>query len=177
MPDIAWKLAALLLVAAFSWSVAAKLIRLSVWRETLARYRLPRLLGSLALAGAPASELIAAGMILVGLLHAGAALVLFLLAAFSLAVLRLRTIEGDRLPCGCFGKTKVRDYRLILARNAALGLAAAVVLGAPRDADIYAGMSVPRASEVLPATLVLLGIALAVWLAVTVVSSFRKGRS
>lgn len=177
MPVIAWKLAALLLAATFSWSAVIKALRPRLWRQTLARYRLPSPLGGAALFGAPMLELAVAGGILAGLVHAGSALALGLLAAFSLAVLRLRSIEGDRLPCGCFGKTDARDYRAILARNAALAGAAALALMAPRDARVLSGLAAPGASELLPALLVLLGIALALWLAITVASSLGKGRS
>lgn len=177
MPDLVWKLAALVLVVTFSWSTVAKVARPALWRETLARYRPAQPLDTLALFGAPLFEAAVVGGIAGGLPHASAALALALLAAFSLAVLRLRGLEGDRLPCGCFGKTKARDFRLMLARNAALAVAAALVLGAPRDARFLAGLAVPQASEIIPAVLVLLGIALALWLAITVASSFRKGRS
>ncbi|MGI8773540.1 MAG: MauE/DoxX family redox-associated membrane protein [Actinomycetota bacterium] len=177
MPDIAWKLAALLLVVTFSWSAVVKAVRPRLWRETLARYRLPRPLGGAGLFGAPLLELAVAAGVVAGLVHPAGALALGLLAGFSLAVLRLRSIEGDRLPCGCFGKTTARDYRLILARNGLLAAAAAVVLSAPRDADLFSGLAAPRPSELVPAFLVLLGIALALWLAITVASSFGKGRS
>ena len=43
------------------------------------------------------------------------------LVGFSAAIVRARVRDGrDAVACGCFGGSRARDYRLLLARNAAL---------------------------------------------------------
>jgi hypothetical protein len=73
-------------------------------------------------------------LLVAGRTAAGGALALTLLAAFSVAIVRLqRILDSKSVPCGCLGGDNARDYRLLLARNAALA-AAAVALwasGAP----------------------------------------------
>lgn len=173
MFDAIVKVAALLLVVVFAWSGAAKVIRWSEWSRLLDRYRLGP--ASRVLRGAvPLGEVVVAGLIVTESQRLGAAAALALLAGFSGAVLRLRAIEGDRLPCGCFGKTQVRDYRLTLARNSFLVLLAAIVL-LRGDVTLYGGLSGPSGDELVPVALIVSGIGAAVWLGVSVRRSFRRG--
>ncbi len=163
--------AALVLAVAFGWAALAKVARLQAWRRTLAGYRLPEALERAVLGVVPLAEGTAAVLLVAGddVTRSGAALVVALLSAFSLAVLRARRIQGDRLPCGCFGGSGRRDYRLMLARNALLGGLAAAVLLVPRVASFE--LEAPDASQVLPAALAALGLALVSWL----VLAARKG--
>lgn len=67
---------------------------------------------------------------------------------------------GDRLPCGCFGGDKLRDARLMLARNSALALLASVALLEGRAP----AFSPPAAGEALPALLAVIGAVLTAWM-------------
>ena len=163
-----------LLAVAFVWAAVAKASRPSAWRVALGGYRLPGPLLVPALVGVPAAEILAGFLLAAGgvATRAGAALCVGLLAAFSLAVLRARRLQGDRLPCGCFGGNGSRDYRLMLVRNAFLGGVAAAVLLVPRLADYE--LEAPSSSQVVPALLVVVGVALIAWLAVSVTRGFGR---
>jgi hypothetical protein len=162
--------ASLLLAAAFGWAALAKILRPGAWRAALAGNRLPAPVSKIASVGVPGGEITVAVLLALGgdRARAGAAAAVALLSAFSIAVLRARRLAGDRLPCGCFGGNGARDYRLMLVRNAALGLLAAVVLLAPE-----VELEVPERSEVVPAALVALGLTLIAWL-VNALRGFRR---
>ena len=117
----------------------------------------------------PVAEIVAGVLLAAGgdASKAGAALSVALLAAFSSAGLRARRSGGDRLPCGCFGGSGERDYRLMLVRNAILGAVAAAILTVPGAATYE--LEVPDASQIVPALLVAVGAGLAIWLLTTVV--------
>ena len=157
-----------LLALAFFWAAIAKASRPSGWRSALLGYRLPRGTVTPALVLVPVAEIAAGVLLSVGGVSskAGAALAVSLLGAFSLAVLRARRLQGDRLPCGCFGGSRSRDYRLMLVRNGFLGLVAAAILLVPRVARYE--LEAPPASQLLPAVLVGLGVVLIAWLVTTV---------
>jgi hypothetical protein len=124
----------------------------------------------------PVVEIVVPVLFVVGNVGAGAALVVALVGAFSLAVLRARAVEGDRLPCGCFGRSKARDYRLMLVRNAALGVAAGTLLLAGRDVPVFDGVGAPRSSDVIPLTLSAIGLVAAAWAVWAAGSALRKGQ-
>jgi hypothetical protein len=92
------------------------------------------------------------GLAIAGLSRAEGALALVLLMAFSAALLRARGIVGSEVPCGCFGGPKARDYRLLLTRNGALGLLAALVLVEGGSTDLT-GLSAPHLADLVPAAL------------------------
>jgi hypothetical protein len=157
-----------LLALAFAWAAIAKVSRFGAWRGALNGYRLPKAIEGPALVLVPVVEIIVAGLLVGGgdVTKAGAALSVALLAGFSLAVLRARRLQGDRLPCGCFGGAGSRDYRLMLLRNAFLGAVAAAILLVPDVAGYE--LEPPDASQAVPALLVALGVALLAWLLVSV---------
>lgn len=157
-----------LLAVAFFWAAVAKASRPSAWRTALLGYRLPRGAVTPVLVGVPVAEVLAGFLLAAGgaATKAGAALSVALLAAFSGAVLRARRLQGDRLPCGCFGGAGTRDYRLMLVRNAFLGAVAAAVLLVPRIARFE--LDAPSSGQVVPALLVAAGAGLIAWLAVSV---------
>jgi hypothetical protein len=107
--------------------------------------------------------------------RAGAALAVALLAAFSLVVLRGRSRQGEKLPCGCFGRSRERDYRTMLLRNALLGLLAAVVLLSEREGSALAGVSLPDGAELFPALLVAIGVLVAAWTGYQLMTTARRG--
>jgi hypothetical protein len=157
-----------LLAVVFFWAAIAKASRPSAWRQALVGYRLPNGIVTPALVLVPVLEIVAGVLLSSGgdASKAGAALSVALLGAFSLAVLRARSLQGDRLPCGCFGGSGSRDYRLMLVRNAVLGSVAALILLVPRVAS-YEIDRLP-ASDVLPAVMVAIGVVLIGWLVATV---------
>lgn len=136
MPALVIALCALVLAAAFGWAACAKALYWASWHNALTSYALPEpLLPSVAI-GIPALELLLLALMLGGRVLVGAALTLLLLGGFSMAVLRAMVLHrSTRLPCGCFGRTKARDYRALLVRNGFLGALAAVVLIGGREVD------------------------------------------
>lgn len=150
-----WALALL-----FGWAAVAKLARFSAWKATLKGYALSRPLEILALPVVPVAEAAVVLLALSGQTGQSAALAVTLLIMFSAAVVRARGRHGRELPCGCFGKRKVRDYRALLLRNLALGIAAATVLTGEPGRPLLEGLRPPRLDETLPALLLLLGLAL-----------------
>jgi Methylamine utilisation protein MauE len=153
------RLAAIVLALTLGWAGVAKAVRFVPWRSSLVGYRLPRSVFPFVLLGLPILELATAALLLTSYTRTGAAMALALVAAFSAAIVRARAITGDRVPCGCFGETKTRDYRSMLVRNAALALAAAVVMVRGEGGGPLQGFAPPRAGELLPAALVIVGVA------------------
>lgn len=157
-------LAAAILAGAFAWAAAAKVLRWGVWRDALPAYRLGPL-EALAAVAVPLAEITVVALVVGGRPAAAGVVALALLAAFSLALVRART--GGEAPCACFGRRKVRSLRVLLARNAALAVAAALSLGAEGRR-----LSLP-AMDPLPAALALLGAAAAVGLGLAAVRWLR----
>ena len=154
---------AVALAIAFGWAAISKLASLPRWRRSLRGYALPRVLERAALLGTPALEVVTVGIILTGPLDVAGALSLALLASFSVVVLRARATQGDRLPCGCFGGTTERDYRLMLVRNAVLGLPAGALM-LSGNAGLINRLEAFKGSDFLPLGLVLLAGGLIVWM-------------
>lgn len=173
MPTVMYSLAAAALALVFAWSAAAKLVRMGVWRAALEGYRLP-ITGALAVA-VPVVEAAVPALVLAGASRAAAALALAALVGFSAAILRARALRGDRLPCGCFGKSDERDFRSMLARNASLGLLAGAVIAKGRDLEPLEGLGAPGADDVVPVVLVIAGLSVLVWLFRSVGDSFSSG--
>lgn len=164
MPDpLLWTLQGLLVVV-FAWAALAKIVQWSAWRSSLGAYGIPGRLVNPVAVTVPLAEIGLAALILSGATRVAMAATLALLAFFCLAVLRARARQGDRLPCGCFGKTEARDYRLMLVRNGLLGALAGVVLVTGDEGSPISSAEVPTAGEVIPAILVVAGALLVVWM-------------
>jgi hypothetical protein len=177
MPDPVLRVAAFGLAATFAWAALAKVLRRARWRTALSAYELPGALRAIAAPTVPAAEGAIATALFVGATRVGAAASVALLATFSGALLYARERRGDRLPCGCFGRATDRDYRVLLARNALLGVLAAVLLVSGRNVTLSAGWSLPSGGEVVPALLVAAGIAVVAWMVWQVSSSLgERGR-
>ena len=162
-------LAAEILAGVFAWAAVAKAVRFRHWRTELAAYRLPAE-GLLAVA-VPIAEGAVPALVLTGSPVAAAVLALALLAGFSGAVLRARGLHGDRLPCGCFGGRERRDYRLLLARNVALGVVAVAALADPAGPP-WRGVG---PADLLPLVLLTVGFALIAFLLREVRRTARSG--
>src|SRR5688500_13155652 len=121
MPDTIARIASLALAVAFGWAGAAKLVSFRRWAEVLGRYGLPKPLKLIASVIAPPAELAISATLILGATRAGALAALGALVVFTAAIFRARALNGDRLPCGCFGGSSKRHYKTMLMRNAALG--------------------------------------------------------
>jgi hypothetical protein len=177
MSDTVVRIVTAALAGLWLWAALAKALRWAAWRKALAGYGLSAGLERFAAGATPIAELGVAAALLSPTPRAGAALSVALLAAFSLLVVRGRLLQGEKLPCGCFGGARERDYRSMLARNGLLGFMSAVVLVARHDGAPFDGISLPGASEVLPALLIALGVIVAAWMAYQFASARRGWRS
>jgi Methylamine utilisation protein MauE len=156
-------LAAAVLGLTFTAAAVTKLARGAAWRRTLAAYRLPGGVSRLVASVVPIVELVIVGLVVVGLRATAGLVSLVALVSFSAAIVVGRLRSGRRLGCGCFGGSTTRDYRALLARNLAL---AGISLGAWRigeDAPLVRSLREPGGADVLPAALIVLGLALAAW--------------
>jgi hypothetical protein len=163
MTDPLTFVSAVALVIGFAWAALSKLAGFRRWRSALRGYGLPGGLERAALLGTPALEAVAVAFILRGPLEIAGALMLALLASFSIVVLRARTTHGDRLPCGCFGGTTERDYRLMLIRNAILAIPAGALMFSG-NSGLIDRLESFEGSDALPLGLVLLAGGLIVWM-------------
>ncbi len=159
MPEAVLRVAALVLALSFAWAALAKMLSWSRWRSTLSAYEFEGGFAGMLAIAVPAAEAMIPVLFLAAAAHTAAVLVLVLLAGFSLAVLRARRLRGTRLACGCFGGSKERDYRVLLARNALLGVAAAVSLRAEHEVLGLRVLGAPSAGDLLPLALTVIGIA------------------
>lgn len=162
MPEMTARFASILLAVAFAWAAVAKITAFRRWQQVLERYGLPKPVRMVAGPAVPVFELVIAVISLLVSPRIGAIAAVAALAAFSLAIMRARTLQGDRLPCGCFGGSSERNYQTMIVRNAILGTLATIVLVSGLDSAI--GLpSAPTASDALPVGLMVVGGALAIW--------------
>jgi len=172
MPDLLAQLTGALLALVFGWAAIAKALNRRAWSAAVARYG-PGIATKPAVLLVPLVEGAVPVLLLIGEARAAALVATALLATFSLATLRAQKLAGSRLPCGCFGRSKTRDAKTVVARNAVLGLAAASILLDSRDPRAIAA---PGASEALPVLLTVVGVTFIAWVLVTARSALR-GRS
>jgi hypothetical protein len=166
MSDVWVTLASALLAATFAWSGSMKILRAERWRLDLVSYRLNRPLRAAGFLLLPWVEVGIAGALVAGAASAGGVLAIGLLGIFCAAIVRARLLLGtDKLGCGCFGGARIRDYRLLLARNVALAALAIVVVSFGRDPSAARGLDLggPSALIWLMSALALLAIAWVVW--------------
>jgi hypothetical protein len=168
------RVAAGLLALLFAWAAAAKVIRFGSWRSELEGYALPRPLRHVAVGGVPLLESAVVALVLVGELPPAGALCIASVSAFSLAILRRRSVEGARFPCACFGRSTTRDYRVMLTRNLLVALMGAVVMLGGSGVSVFDGLRAPGPGELLPAVLVVAGVTLITWMVVQASTSLRR---
>jgi hypothetical protein len=113
-------------------------------------------------------------LVLVGELPPAGALGIASVSAFSLAILRRRSVEGDRFPCACFGRSTTRDYRVMLTRNLLVAVMGAVVMLGGSRVSVFEGLRAPGTRELLPAVLVVAGVTLITWMVVQASTSLRR---
>ena len=160
-----------LLAAAFGWAALAKLLRAPAWRRALEGYGLSSGITAIATWAVPSVELAVAGLLLFGPPRAGAAATVALLGAFSAAIVRASALQGSRLPCGCFGGDGRRDFRVMLLRNALLGIPAVVILLFSNAAVLRAHLG---AGDVVPLLLTALTLGLVGWVLLQVFPERRR---
>jgi Methylamine utilisation protein MauE len=142
------------------WRRGWKVARFDAWRETLSGYGLPKPLETIVVRTLPVLEATVAIVALSGRTRVAAALAGGLLIAFCAAILRARSRQGRRLRCGCFGRSKMRDYRYLLLRNLAVGAVAGSVFLTDNGRPLLEGFRGPHPGEAVPTLLVLAGLAL-----------------
>jgi Methylamine utilisation protein MauE len=168
-------IASIALATLFAWTAVTKMLRPGAWRASLEQYALGRFRRPIAVT-IPIAELAVPVLVAVGLPIAASTLALVLLAGFSLGLLRARRLHGNRVACGCFGRTRARDYRLLLARNAAIALVATVSLVAPATSWGPGSIHAPHGIEFLPTLLSLSGVILVAVLGREALRILRGGR-
>jgi hypothetical protein len=166
MSDVSMTLGSVLLAATFGWSGSMKVLRAERWRLDLVSYRLNRPLRAAAFLLLPWVEVGIAGALVAGAARTGAVLAIALLGIFCVAIVRARLLLGtDKLGCGCFGGARIRDYRLLLARNVALATLAAVVVSSGGDPSAARGLDLggPSALFWLMSAVALIAVAWVLW--------------
>jgi hypothetical protein len=113
--------------------------------------------------GVPLLEASVSALVVAGLPRVAGIAAAALLVAFSAAILVARARRGNRLPCGCFGGRRMRDFRAMLGRNALLAAVSLVVALGASDAAVSTGVALPHGADVLPAALVVVSLAVAAW--------------
>jgi hypothetical protein len=178
MTDSFTFVAAALVACAFGWAALSKLVRYERWRRALAGYQLPEALERVARFGTPVLEGIVVAVVLFGPLPLAGALSVALLAGFCLVVLRARAARGDTLPCGCFGGTTERDYRLMLVRNAVLAIPAGA-LALSGDPGLIERLASIEGADFVPLGLVLVAAGLLVWVTMGILGALelQSGRA
>lgn len=159
MPELGVRLVLIALGVTFTWAALAKTLMWARWRSTLTSYGWSGPVGSILAPTVPLAEASVPILILLGAARASGAVALVLLAGFSAAILRARRFGGNRLACGCFGRTKERDYRGLLARNGLLALAASIAVTADQELISARSLATPTSGDLLPVALILIGIA------------------
>ena len=167
--------AAATLAIAFGWAAVSKVVRARRWRRSLQSYGLGRGFERTVAVGVPLVELGIGVLPFLGLPSTAGVLSLGVLAAFSVGIVEARIRNGPRLDCGCFGAARVRDYRLLLARNGALAIVALVAWRRGTDTWIGTDVVAPSGGELVPAALVALGLVLATLVVVATVRTVRRG--
>jgi hypothetical protein len=162
---------ALLLALVLAWAALAKAWRPGMWRSALARYGISGTLSVVAAVGVPLAEITVAGTLALGAAPLGAVGALALLSGFSLAVMTARHRVGERVPCGCFGDSTERDYRVLLLRNGLLGLTASLVLLSGIGRAIPGGSAI---AHTFPAVLVVAAMGLLGWTALRAAESLTN---
>jgi uncharacterized membrane protein YphA (DoxX/SURF4 family) len=164
------------LAATFAWAGIMKVLRAERWRSDLRTYRLSRPLRGLGFLLLPWVELAIAIALIAGVARIGAAVALALIIAFCGAIVWARRLSGsDRLGCGCFGTANVRDYRILLLRNAVLGALAVSILASGRDRAL--GEAFPSEGPgVLLALLAASGLAAGAWILWQVNARIRQNQ-
>ncbi|HET8526955.1 MAG TPA: MauE/DoxX family redox-associated membrane protein [Actinomycetota bacterium] len=175
-PGEAEAVAAAALMVTFGASAIAKFSGWSTWRRALRSYGLPEPLERLSAFAVPSAEVLVALLPLLGLRSSAGLLALALLSAFSVAIVAARARGDRRIDCGCFGAARRRDYRVLLLRNGVLAVVAAVAWETGEDAWALGSLGVPRGSELIPAAITIVGLALAAWVAAQAVRALgRRG--
>ncbi|MGH2680937.1 MAG: MauE/DoxX family redox-associated membrane protein, partial [Actinomycetota bacterium] len=142
--------AAATLAVAFSWAAISKITGWARWRRTVGAYALPSSAESVVAWAVPVAETLVPALSLIGHPRAAGAVALLSIAVFTVGLVRLALRDGPHVACGCFGRATV-DVRVALARNLAIGVAAAIAWRlAPSDPVL----GLPEGSDALPALLV-----------------------
>jgi methylamine utilization protein MauE len=171
-------LASAVIAGTFAWAAVSKILTWRRWRQTLAAHRLSGWLDGPAAIAVPAAEAAVVGLAVVGLRPESAVLALALLAILSVEVIRVQSLAGGRVPCGCFGGRKEIDPSVVLGRNAALASVAVLALVDASDEALISWPGAPSQAELIPAGLAagaILVTLLTVWRTAAWIGRGRRG--
>jgi hypothetical protein len=168
-------LAAAALAVVFGFAAFAKMLDGRRWNRALRSYGLPDRVRRGAAWLVPMIEIAVALLVVLGFASTAGVVALGVLLAFSGAIVIGRVRRGRRLDCGCFGGSSSRDYRFLLGRNAGLAVVAFVAWREGVDAPVTGSLRSPGPGDLVPVVLVVLGLALVAWLAVTASVLVRRG--
>jgi hypothetical protein len=158
------QVAAAALAIALAWAAVSKVVSARSWRRALSGYGLPAPVERVAAVVVPLAEASVPLLVLAGSPRIAGIAAAVLLLGFSAAILVARARRGaDRLPCGCFGGARVRDYRAMLGRNAILAGVAVLAAAGGSDAAVRPRIVAPGREDLLPAAIVLVSLAVASW--------------
>jgi hypothetical protein len=149
------------LALAFAWAAVSKVADLGRWRRTLAEHALPRGLTSTATVAVPLAEALVPLLAALALTRAAGIWALVLLAVFTGEAVRAWRRFGPQVPCGCFGGRQAVSPPALLVRNAGLAALAAVVALRTPPEPLFSWPGWPRSDEVVPAVMVVAGLAVA----------------
>jgi hypothetical protein len=167
--------AATTLAIAFGWAAVTKVVRARRWRRSLQSYGFGGRFERTVVVGVPLVELGIGVLPFLGLPSTAGVVCVGVVGVLYVGIVAARVRNGPRLDCGCFGAARVRDYRLLLARNGALAIVALVAWRRGTDTWIGAVVVAPSGDELVPAALVALGIVLATLVVVATVRTVRRG--
>ncbi|HEY7476859.1 MAG TPA: MauE/DoxX family redox-associated membrane protein [Actinomycetota bacterium] len=170
-------LAVATLAVTFAWAAAAKVMGARRWRGVVAAHRLPTAAERLAFRGVPAVEALVPILAIAGYRVAASAWALVLVAGFAVETVRVRTVLGPDVPCGCFGGRVERGTGWLLARDAGLAALAVVGVAAGVDEPLLRWPGAPGPGEILPMVLATVGIAVGAFAAWQAAVWLGKGRA
>jgi hypothetical protein len=167
------ELGAAVVVVAFSWAAASKVLAPRRWRAAIVAVGIPEGLRPAVGRVVPAAETGVAALGLLGLHRWAGAGAIVLLGAFSGALVARWRRGERRLSCGCFGAGGDVLVGAALARNAALAVMASASWTLPRSSlDRWPGM--PSAADLVPAVLAVGGLTAAVAIALASARALRR---
>ena len=161
------------LAATFAFAAAAKTLRPDAWRAALEPYTIPRTATGLVAVGVPVAEAGVTFSLLAGSNLIGGSIALALLCLFSVALVRAWRLHGPRISCGCFGRTRERDVRALLVRNAILAAIAVATLLSSIPIPLPPA---PSPGDAVPVLLVGVGLAIAAALGRRAAAALRTSR-
>ena len=159
--------------ATFAFAAITKTLRPEARRVALEPYAIPGAAAGFVAVGVPVAEAGVTFSLLAGSNVIGGWLALALLCLFSAALVRAWRLHGPRISCGCFGRSRERDVRALLARNGTLAVVAVGTLASSTPIPLPPA---PSSGDAVPVLLAGLGVAIAAALGRRAAATMRMSR-